>query len=187
MEAIGIISVVYIMSLIIPVVGFLVDRTGRRDYWITLGCIVVVTAFAAYLSSESIHSIVITIVLGVGYAIFDPVSSASTALVAPPNTEGFANAVLKFLRYFGTGTFALIAGAILDKQVDRFSQEGAWRNLLILLLVLAVLATLASLLMVYANFRSRHRPLTPTEKEHQRGEREKDATHNERTPLLLIS
>lgn len=187
MEALYIISLVYDLSIFVPLIGFAVDKTGRRDYWMTLGTVFILTAFAAYLASDSFNSIIMTVLIGIGYAIFSPISSASTSIVAPEHTRGVANAILKFLRYIGAGTFSLIAGGILDKTKEDTSDKEVWRYLIILLLVMAVIATVTSLGMIWGNRRSKDQPLTITEDERRKKAHEKDGESDERTHMTSSS
>ncbi|GAU91808.1 hypothetical protein RvY_03997 [Ramazzottius varieornatus] len=184
-DAIWVIGIVYDMSLLIPLVGLIVDKTGHRDYWMTLGTIFIFSAFAAYLSSNQISAIAMTVFIGLGYAIFSPVSSASTSMVAPDKTEGFSEGLLNFLRYFTAGSFALVAGLILDNdKVEGITERMAWYYLIVALLVVSVVGALASLLMIYANHRSEKQPLTRDIKEHKKMKPMEDAEAGERTPLI---
>ena len=173
------------MSLLIPLIGWIVDKTGRRDYWMTLGTIFIFLSLAAYLASSNISAIPMTVFIGLGYAIFSPVSSASTSMVAPDRTEGFADAVLDFLRYFWAGMFALIAGLILDNEkVEAVDESTAWYYLIVVLLGMGVVGAVSCLLMIWANYRSERRPLSRTIEKHKKKKHIEDIVAGERTPLL---
>ncbi|GAV03365.1 hypothetical protein RvY_13799 [Ramazzottius varieornatus] len=176
-QAIWIIGLVYDLSILIPLFGFLVDRVGHRDYWMTLGAILIFSAFAVYLSSSSINSIVMTVIIGLGFAIFSPLCAASNAMVAPEDTEGVAESIQKFFRFVGAGFFALVAGLILDN--DAVDEKKAFEYLMIMLLCMGVVGTLACVMMIWANRRSEERALSRTAKEHKQKIKEEETKEEE--------
>ncbi|GAU91965.1 hypothetical protein RvY_04120 [Ramazzottius varieornatus] len=178
--AIWIAGVVYLMSIVIPFTGYLVDEGGYRDWWMAAGAALILSPFAACLALTSFNSIRMSALIGLGYAIFDSVSSSSTNIVAPDNTKGTANAILKFLRYFAVGSFALVAGTLLDQQKKKTEGGTVWINLLTRLLIMSVLATCGSLVMVWAKLKSKEKPLSLKEKEHRRHKREQKARSRKR-------
>ncbi|GAV08158.1 hypothetical protein RvY_17891 [Ramazzottius varieornatus] len=167
-NAIWVIGTVYYFSLVIPLVNFLVYLTGRRDYWMTAGTLVIMTGLIAYLSSMAVQAYLLTILIGLGFVLFDPTASNSMSLVAPPGTRGFATGLLKFLRYTGTGTVALIVGGVLDQERYSMMDSVAWKHMIIFFLVLAVVAVVTSLGMVWANYYSRDRLLSVPEEQRKK-------------------
>ena len=88
-----------------------------------LGATLIFSAFAVYLSSTTINSIVMSVITGLGFAVFSPLVAASTSMVAPDDTEGVADCIQKFFRFIGAGSFALIAGLILDNDAVEEVEE----------------------------------------------------------------
>lgn len=158
-----VVGIVHYVAIIIPVVGILIDRFGKRDYWMAAGSIFAVVAFSVYYEVKNFHVWILSLLLGLGYALFDPTASSSTSIVSPHGTDGMANGVLKFFRYIAVGAVTTGAGAILDNTSEIPNQE--WKGFVILLLVLSVVAVISAFLMVWFNSRSEKRPLSPTFKE----------------------
>ena len=94
-------GVVYYICLLGPLVGFILDRFGYRDYWISAASVIFVFGFLIYYIPTT-PGWLICVFVGLAYAIFPPAVWASLSLIVKPDTVGLSNGIVKFSQYFGS-------------------------------------------------------------------------------------
>ncbi|XP_055342360.1 major facilitator superfamily domain-containing protein 1-like [Paramacrobiotus metropolitanus] len=162
-EASYAVSLVHILGILVLPVGYLDDRFGQRQRWITAGTFLAFFAFLIYTVFGGISAAFLTSTLGIAYALFDPTASSAGTLLSPQDTGGIANGVSKFFRYICVGLLTTGAGLLVDRG-DSMS-EWVWAKFLILLSGLSAVAVVASVCMLVFHVNHPKRPLAPSRRE----------------------
>jgi len=96
-----------------PVLGFLVDRSGRFVFWTTTAC-AMICLFHIALIITSIPPSAMMAWLGLSYSMMASSLWPGVAYVVPASGVGTAYGLMTALQNFGSGTMPLIAGVLLD-------------------------------------------------------------------------
>lgn len=107
-------GMVYIISAAAsPVMGFLVDRTGKNLFWVMLG--VLSTIFChAMLAFSFINPYVSMSILGVAYSILASSLWPLVSIVIPDHQLGTAYGLMQSIQNLGLAVISIAAGAIVD-------------------------------------------------------------------------
>lgn len=114
-----IIAITYLISaLFSPFLGRIIDKIGKRCYFMILSAGLMFIAHMVYVflpdCDECPDGIPILILLGIGYALYASVMWASIPLVVDPKTVGTAFGLTTAVQNFGLCIAPLIVGAIAD-------------------------------------------------------------------------
>ncbi|XP_029026798.1 major facilitator superfamily domain-containing protein 1 isoform X1 [Betta splendens] len=115
-EARAVNSIVYIISApASPLLGFLVDKTGRNVIWVMIA---VVTTLAAHmmLAFTFWNPWIAMSVLGVSYSLLACALWPMVAFVVPEHQLGTAYGFMQSIQNLGLALIAMLAGAILDSR-----------------------------------------------------------------------
>jgi len=96
-----------------PIIGFVVDQTGRYTLWLILASCCFIAIHLLFLLT-SIPSYVLTIIMGLFYSFLVSGLWPSVPFAVPENMCGMAYGIITALQNAGLATFPLITGAILD-------------------------------------------------------------------------
>ena len=96
-----------------PVIGFVVDQTGRYTLWLILASTCFIGIHVMFILT-AIPPYVLTVVMGLFYSFLVSGLWPSIPFAVPANMCALAYALLGALQNAGLATFPLIAGAILD-------------------------------------------------------------------------
>eukprot|EP01135_Chromosphaera_perkinsii_P011894 Nk52_evm11s2531 gene=Nk52_evmTU11s2531 len=113
-EASAVNSITFVLSAICsPIVGFLVDRTGRNVMWILFG---IVTTLCCHLAMglTLINPWVPMIAMGLSYSTIACALWPCVALVVPENQLGSAYGIMQSIQNLGLALISMLAGAIVD-------------------------------------------------------------------------
>lgn len=107
-------SIIYIISAFIsPVLGFLVDYTGRNLFWV-LVAILITQVSHAMLAFTFIQPLVAMIIMGIGYSVLACALWPMVSLVIPTHQLGTAYGIMQSVQNLGLGCVVLAAGYIVD-------------------------------------------------------------------------
>ncbi|KAG7235030.1 hypothetical protein INR49_003395 [Caranx melampygus] len=115
-EARAVNSIVYIISApASPVLGFMVDRTGRNVVWVIIA---VVTTLAAHmmLAFTFWNPWIAMSLLGVSYSLLACALWPMVAFVVPEHQLGTAYGFMQSIQNLGLALIAMAAGVILDSK-----------------------------------------------------------------------
>ncbi|KAK2912432.1 hypothetical protein Q8A73_006545 [Channa argus] len=115
-EARAVNSIVYIISApASPVLGFVVDRTGRNVVWVMLA---VITTLASHmmLAFTFWNPWIAMSLLGVSYSLLACALWPMVAFVVPEHQLGTAYGFMQSIQNLGLALIAMAAGAILDSR-----------------------------------------------------------------------
>lgn len=124
-------SIIYVISAFIsPVLGILVDYTGRNIFWVLVAilitqasqnldfCCYILTFFLqvahAMLAFTFINPLVGMCIMGVGYSVLACALWPMVSLVIPEHQLGTAYGIMQSVQNFGLGCVVLAAGYIVD-------------------------------------------------------------------------
>uniref|UniRef100_A0A3Q3JC53 Lysosomal dipeptide transporter MFSD1 n=1 Tax=Monopterus albus TaxID=43700 RepID=A0A3Q3JC53_MONAL len=113
-EARAVNSIVYIISApVSPVLGFIVDKTGRNVVWVMIA---VVTTLAAHmmLAFTFWNPWIAMSLLGVSYSLLACALWPMVAFVVPEHQLGTAYGFMQSIQNLGLALIAMAAGAIVD-------------------------------------------------------------------------
>ncbi|XP_068224534.1 lysosomal dipeptide transporter MFSD1-like isoform X2 [Palaemon carinicauda] len=112
----GVTSIVYIISAVAsPLLGLLVDFTGRNIFWIffsiliTLGCHVL-------LAFTFLNPFIAMSILGLSYSLLASSLWPMVSLVIPENQLGSAYGMMQSIQNLGLALINMLAGYIVDAQ-----------------------------------------------------------------------
>jgi len=107
-------GLVYIISAAAsPVMGFLVDRTGKNLFWVILG--VLSTIFChGMLAFSFINPYVPMSIMGVTYSILASSLWPMVSIVIPDHQLGTAYGLMQSIQNLGLAVISIAAGAIVD-------------------------------------------------------------------------
>lgn len=107
-------SIIYVISAFIsPVLGILVDYTGRNLSWVFLS--IVVTALSQCILAFTFWPpLMAMILMGIGYSILACALWPMVSLVIPEHQLGTAYGIMQSVQNLGLGTVVLAAGFIVD-------------------------------------------------------------------------
>ncbi|XP_002740942.1 lysosomal dipeptide transporter MFSD1-like [Saccoglossus kowalevskii] len=113
-EASAVNSLVYILSAVAsPVLGFIVDRTGRNVFWIFVA--VTCTLGAHMMLAFSFFNPYIAMVLmGLAYSLLACALWPLVAFVVPENQLGTAYGCMQSIQNLGLAVIAIVAGQMVD-------------------------------------------------------------------------
>ena len=158
-------GIIYDMCLLSPLIGWIADRYGHRDFGILFSTTLVFVAFLLELTLRpAIPGGFITFLIGTGYTVFAPLIWSSIPLLTNPNNAGIALGAGKFFEYLGSGTVTATAGAILNMTVNMSPSVIPWKEFLIYMMVLSMACVILSPVILYFNWKTGGR-LTRTQKE----------------------
>lgn len=113
-EANSVDGIIYIISAFIsPVLGILVDYTGRNIFWV-LVAILITQISHALLAFTFIHPLVAMITMGFGYSVLACALWPMVSLVIPTHQLGTAYGIMQSVQNLGLGCVVLSAGYIVD-------------------------------------------------------------------------
>jgi len=107
-------GLVYIISAAAsPIMGFLVDRTGKNLFWVMLG--VLSTIFChAMLAFSFINPYVSMSIMGVTYSILASSLWPMVSIVIPDHQLGTAYGLMQSIQNLGLAVISIAAGSIVD-------------------------------------------------------------------------
>ncbi|CAF0745450.1 unnamed protein product [Didymodactylos carnosus] len=107
-------SLVYFMSAILsPLLGYIVDRTGRNIYWL-IGSIMATILAHALLAFVFIHPIVPLVIMGIAYSILAASLWPMVAFLVPKQLLGTAYGLMQAIQNLGLAVMNIFTGLILD-------------------------------------------------------------------------
>lgn len=164
-DASYIVGIIYDISVLAILFGWLTDRYGYREYWLLASALLLFTAFVAESTIPQFPAWLLTTIIGLAYTTFGPTLWSSIPVVVLPASVGSAIGVGKFFQSAGTATLTAIAGAILNLEV--ITKGPPWEAFVLILLVMSGIAVAVTCLATYLNSRSGYR-LTPSQRERER-------------------
>eukprot|EP00759_Apiculatamorpha_spiralis_P027650 PhF_6_TR30409/c1_g1_i1/m.44601 len=96
-----------------PLLGFLVDRTGKFCLWMTLASVIICVIHVLFVIA-SIPPPVMLAGMGIGYSLLASSLWPAVPYIVPQSSTGSAYGLMTAVQNFGSGTMALVVGAILD-------------------------------------------------------------------------
>lgn len=171
-----IVGIVYDISLLAILFGWLTDRYGHREYWLLGSASFLFLAFICEAIIPRFPAWLLTTFIGIGYTIFGPTLWSSIPLIVLPASVGSAIGTGKFFQSAGTGVLTAIAGAVLN--MDTVQAGYPWMAFILMLLITSGIGVAVTGLATYFNSRTDYR-LTPSQRE-----REAQYDLQEKTPLL---
>ncbi|XP_077988681.1 lysosomal dipeptide transporter MFSD1-like [Glandiceps talaboti] len=113
-EASAINSLVYILSAVCsPVLGFLVDRTGKNVFWIFVGVICTLGAHMM-LAFTFWNPYIAMVIMGVSYSLLACALWPLVAFVVPECQLGTAYGCMQSIQNLGLAVIAIVAGKLVD-------------------------------------------------------------------------
>ena len=106
-----------ICAILSPLMGAVLDRTGRGPLWLALAAGTLATTSLS-LAAFPIPPLAAAVMMAIGYTIFCATLWPFVPLALPPSLHGVGYGVLAALNNCGMATVPLIAGAILDAYGD---------------------------------------------------------------------
>ncbi|CAF1059338.1 unnamed protein product [Adineta ricciae] len=107
-------SLVYFMSAILsPVLGYVVDRTGRNLYWL-MGSITTTIIAHALLAFLFVHPVVPLVLMGISYSILAASLWPMVAFLVPKKMLGTAYGFMQSIQNLGLAVMNIFTGLILD-------------------------------------------------------------------------
>ncbi|CAF0855017.1 unnamed protein product [Adineta ricciae] len=107
-------SLVYFMSAILsPILGYVVDRTGRNLYWL-MGSITTTIIAHALLAFLFIHPVVPLVLMGISYSILAASLWPMVAFLVPKKMLGTAYGFMQSIQNLGLAVMNIFTGLILD-------------------------------------------------------------------------
>ncbi|KAK9890523.1 hypothetical protein WA026_010599 [Henosepilachna vigintioctopunctata] len=115
-EANRICSIIYLISGIAsPLLGLLVDRTGRNLYWIILGITFTIIAHGALGFIISLNPYYAVSLMGISYSILASSLWPLVSLVIPEHQLGTAYGVCSAVQNAGLGLLTLLVGVVVQE------------------------------------------------------------------------
>uniref|UniRef100_A0A671U277 Lysosomal dipeptide transporter MFSD1 n=1 Tax=Sparus aurata TaxID=8175 RepID=A0A671U277_SPAAU len=115
-EARAVNSIVYIISApASPVLGFMVDKTGRNVVWVIIAVVATLTAHMM-LAFTFWNPWIAMSLLGVSYSLLACALWPMVAFVVPEHQLGTAYGFMQSIQNLGLALIAMAAGAILDNR-----------------------------------------------------------------------
>ncbi|CAF1189399.1 unnamed protein product [Didymodactylos carnosus] len=107
-------SLVYFMSAILsPILGYLVDRTGRNIFWL-IGSIAATIVSHIMLAFLFIHPVVPLVIMGIAYSILAASLWPMVAFLVPKQMLGTAYGLMQSIQNLGLAVMNIFTGLILD-------------------------------------------------------------------------
>ncbi|GAV09016.1 hypothetical protein RvY_18622 [Ramazzottius varieornatus] len=108
-------SLVYTISAVgSPILGFLIDRTGRNIIW-TISAISITIVAHGILGFTFVNPFVAVSMMGVAYSMLASSLWPMVALVVKEHQLGTAYGIMQAVQNLGLAVFAIVAGTIVDK------------------------------------------------------------------------
>jgi MFS family permease len=112
----------FMMVLCTPTAGFLSDRFGARRI-LTAGCLVSIAAGALYALVETFtHAIAVSMLLGVGNALWFPAQSALLSLIVRPEERPALSAFQRAALNLGAALGGVLGGFLVNSETLRAFQ-----------------------------------------------------------------
>ncbi|UXI20375.1 GRIP and coiled-coil domain-containing protein 2-like [Sarcoptes scabiei] len=109
-------SIIYVISTFAsPVLGILVDLTGRNTIWVLMATIITLISHGM-LAFTFIHPLIAMITMGIGYSVLACALWPMVALVIPQNQLGTAYGIMQSVQNLGLACVVLAAGYIVDSK-----------------------------------------------------------------------
>ncbi|GAV02721.1 hypothetical protein RvY_13250-2 [Ramazzottius varieornatus] len=150
-----IIGLVYIVGLVTPVVGHLLDRYGYREYWMIGMALVLFLSLFLFCIVPKFPAVPLVLLIGLGFSIIGSLVWTSFTLVVAPENVGFALGFGKFFHYTGTGTTTAIAGAILNNAASMLKLP--WLVFFVFSTAMAAVCVVISFIIVLLNRKTGYR------------------------------
>ena len=154
-EAGNMVFLIYTVSMFAsPFIGLIIDRFGRRTFWLNLSAVLVFAGLLTFLlipsHKETIESLVILplIIFGVGFAIYTATMWACVPLVVEERTLGTSYGVATASQS-GVGALALLLAGLIEDWTK--SEESGYFWTVIFLLVLTILGLASGLILASLN------------------------------------
>ncbi|CAF0894574.1 unnamed protein product [Rotaria sordida] len=107
-------SLVYFMSAILsPLLGYVVDKTGRNLYWL-MGSITTTIFAHALLAFLFVHPVVPLVLMGISYSILAASLWPMVAFLVPKKMLGTAYGFMQSIQNLGLAVMNIFTGLILD-------------------------------------------------------------------------
>lgn len=107
-------GLVYIISAVAsPIMGFLVDRTGKNLFWVMLGVVSTILCHGM-LAFSFINPYVSMSIMGVTYSILASSLWPMVSIVIPDHQLGTAYGLMQSIQNLGLAVISLAAGVIVD-------------------------------------------------------------------------
>ncbi|XP_045610044.2 lysosomal dipeptide transporter MFSD1 isoform X1 [Procambarus clarkii] len=107
-------SIVYIISAVAsPILGFVVDRTGRNILWVFLA-VLVSLASHAILTFTFLNPFISMSMLGLAYSLLASALWPMVSLVIPEHQLGTAYGMMQSIQNLGLALISMLAGLIVD-------------------------------------------------------------------------
>ncbi|XP_055348109.1 uncharacterized protein LOC129595206 [Paramacrobiotus metropolitanus] len=156
-----IVGIIYDISILCLLVGWLTDRFGYRDLWLLSSTTLLFLAFFLETLIHTFPAWLLTTLIGLAYTIFGPTLWACVPLIVPSDTVGSALGILKFFHYTGIGALTAIASSLLNTDNPR---HVPWEMLFIMLTVTSAVCVVLNVAVCGLNIRTGKR-LTPSQRE----------------------
>ena len=113
-EANAIVSATYFIAAgLCPLLGFLVDYTGRNILWILLASIITLLSHSI-LTFTFINPWVAMVLMGAGYSALACALWPMVSLIVAEHQLGTAYGIMQSIQNLGLSVIAIAAGAIVD-------------------------------------------------------------------------
>lgn len=107
-------SLVYLMSAVLsPILGYIVDRTGRNLFWL-MGSITTTIISHALLAFLYVHPVAANILMGISYSILAASLWPMVAFLVPKRMLGTAYGFMQAIQNLGLAIMNIFTGLILD-------------------------------------------------------------------------
>ncbi|XP_071529580.1 lysosomal dipeptide transporter MFSD1-like isoform X2 [Panulirus ornatus] len=107
-------SIVYIISAFAsPVLGFVVDRTGRNVLWVFIAVLVSIASHAL-LTFTFLSPFIAMSILGLAYSLLASALWPMVSLVIPEHQLGTAYGMMQSVQNLGLALISMLAGLIVD-------------------------------------------------------------------------
>ena len=109
-------SIIYLISTFAsPVLGIMVDMTGRNLFWVLSATLITLIAHGM-LAFTFIHPLMAMIIMGIGYSVLACALWPMVALVIQQHQLGTAYGIMQSVQNLGLGCVVLAAGYIVDSR-----------------------------------------------------------------------
>ena len=171
-------GVIFDVCFLAPLVGWLTDRYGRRDYGLFF---MISLTFLAYLLALTLKTVfpavLLTLLVGIGLTSYAPILWSSIPLLVKHESIGLALGIGKLVASAAGAAGMVSAGVVLDMGVDAATSQIPWHKFFILLTVLSGICVAISPLIIYFNRKTGYRLTIP------QGRKAVDEAISESTPL----
>ncbi|GAU87716.1 hypothetical protein RvY_00526 [Ramazzottius varieornatus] len=143
-------GLIYDLCFLAPIVGWLTDRYGRRDYGLFFLMAITCLAYLLALTLKTTFpAVLLTLFVGIGFTSYSSILWSSIPLLVTHESIGLALGLGKLVASAGGAAGMVTAGAILN--TGSSTGDLPWDSFFIFLLVLSSVCVVISPLIIYLN------------------------------------